>query len=79
MTDSSEETSEVELRAPLRFDPSIGYWTGEADRDAVLRALAAVPEHPLVDRRVEGDAVRLVGPAPVVREVARLLREAGLE
>ena len=38
------DTLEIWLQAPVLFDQSIGYWTGEPDRQALARALAAVPE-----------------------------------
>lgn len=69
---------EIRLLAPFFFDQSIGYWTGEPDREALARALAAVPEHPLVERVVTDADVLLRGPEEEVREQARLLREAGL-
>jgi len=71
--------AEATLRAPYLFDDSIGYWTGEPDREALARALAAVPPHPDVMREVGDDAVTLRGPEEAVRESARLLRDAGLE
>ena len=77
--DASESRAEVFLRAPLLFDQSIGYWTGEPDQAALARALAAVPEHPDVERVMEAAGVLLRGPADPVHVMARLLREAGLE
>jgi hypothetical protein len=71
--------TEIELYAPFFFDESIGYWTGEPDREALARALAAVPEHPEVERVVSDAAVVLRGPDEAVREEARLLREVGLQ
>ena len=70
---------EVRLAAPFRFDQSIGYWTGEPDREALARALAAVAQSPEVEREVLEGEVILRGPeAPVLAEAA-LLRELGLE
>lgn len=74
-----EDREEIALLAPYRFDRSIGYWTGEPDGEALARALAAVPEAPDVEREVTETGVVLRGPAPSVREQARLLREAGLD
>jgi hypothetical protein len=69
---------EVALSAPLFFDESIGYWTGEPDRDALERALEAVVPNPSVERTVTPEGVLLRGPeAPVLEEAARL-RKAGL-
>lgn len=73
------EPVEVRLSAPVLFDQSIGYWTGEPDREALARALAAVPEHPEVTRHPEEAGVLLRGPEEAVHTMARLLREAGLE
>ena len=73
------DTLEIRLQAPVLFDQSIGYWTGEPDRAALARALAAVPEHPDVERAMEEAGVLLRGPAEAVHIMARLLREAGLE
>lgn len=74
-----EPILEVQLAAPLRFDVSIGYWTGERDEAILRSALATVPVDAQVDRRLSEDGVRLCGPSEAVREQARLLREAGLE
>ena len=71
--------TEVTLLAPFLFDQRIGYWTGEPDRDALARALAAVPQHAEVRREVLDNGVTLCGPEPGVFQEARLLREAGLE
>jgi hypothetical protein len=70
---------EISLVAPYLFDQSIGYWTGEPDREALARALAAVPQHPEVEREALDDRVILRGPEEAIVEEARLLREAGLE
>ena len=70
---------EITLHAPLYFDQSIGYWTGEPDREALARALAAVPQSPEVEREVTETGVLLSGPEEAVQEEARRLREAGLE
>ncbi|HEU4753232.1 MAG TPA: hypothetical protein VFU47_08985 [Armatimonadota bacterium] len=71
--------AEARLLAPVLFDQAIGYWTGEPDREALARALAAVPEHPAVERRPDAEGVTLRGPAAAVAEQAQRLREAGLE
>ena len=71
--------NEITLLAPFLFDQAIGYWTGEPDRQALARALAAVPQHPEVDREVRENGVTLRGPEQAIRDEARLLREAGLE
>jgi hypothetical protein len=70
---------ELELRAPPRFDQSIGYWTGEPDLDAVRRALAAVAEDPAVRRAITPDGVLLTGDPKAVHQLAVALRAAGLE
>jgi hypothetical protein len=70
---------EITLYAPFFFDRSIGYWTGEPDREAAARALAAVPQGPEVEREVTDTGVVLRGPEEAIREEARRLREAGLE
>lgn len=70
--------SELRLQAPLWFDESIGYWTGEADLAALRRALLAVPPEPGVERAVSGGAVLLRGPEQAVLREAVRLREAGL-
>lgn len=70
---------EILLLAPFRFDQSIGYWTGDPDAEALATALAAVPQHPEVEREVGAAGVTLRGPEAAVREEARLLRAAGLE
>ena len=70
---------ELELRAPLRFDESIGYWTGEPDREAAARALALVPEDPEVRRSHTEAGVRLTGPPEAVTRQAEALRAVGLE
>jgi hypothetical protein len=69
---------EVTLQAPFSFDESIGYWTGEPDREALARALVTVPQHREVERELTETGVTLRGPAEAVYEEARLLREAGL-
>ena len=74
-----EQTTEVTLLAPFLFDQTIGYWTGEPDEEALARALAAVPQDPLVGRMVIPGGVTLSGPAAAVRAEAAALREAGLE
>jgi hypothetical protein len=73
------EPFELLVQAPLRFDQSIGYWTGEPDSEVLARALAAVPAHPDVRRLMTEAGVLLRGPAEPVREEARQLRDAGLE
>ena len=74
----AERMYEILLRAPLWFDESTGYWTGEPDRGAVAKALEAVPAAPGVERKVSDEGVLLRGSEPAVREQARKLREAGL-
>ena len=71
--------TEIVLLAPYLFDQSIGYWTGEPDREALARALAAVPRAPEVERETTPVGVVLRGPEEAVSQEARLLREAGLE
>ncbi len=75
----STEVIEITLHAPLLFDQSIGYWTGDPDEAALSRALATVDPHPEVARTVFAGGVALQGPEGPAREQARLLREAGLE
>lgn len=70
---------EILLLAPFLFDQSIGYWIGDPDHVALFNALAAVPQHPDVERAITPTGVRLSGPEEAVTEEARLLREAGLE
>jgi hypothetical protein len=69
---------EITLRPPLKFDQSIGYWTGEPDLAALSRALARVQGSSEVERITGPDQVLLRGPEAAAREEARLLREAGL-
>ena len=69
---------EITLTAPFYFDQGIGYWTGDPDQEALARALAAVPQHPEVEREMLEDRVILRGPQEAVLEEAHLLREAGL-
>jgi hypothetical protein len=70
---------ELELRAPPRFDQSIGYWTGEPDLDALRHALASVPEDPAVARSITPEGLRLSGAPEAVHRQAEALRAAGLE
>ena len=70
---------ELELRAPLHFDESIGYWTGEPDLEAVTRALGLVPEDPEVRRSHTEAGVLLIGPPDAVMQQAEALRAVGLE
>lgn len=69
---------QVWLQAPFLFDQSIGYWTGEPDREALARALLEVPQHPDVEREMSDNGVTLRGPEEAVLAEAALLREAGL-
>lgn len=73
------EIIEVALFAPLLFDQSIGYWTGEPDAEVLARALVTVDPVAEVEREVSASGVLLRGPVESTREQAYLLREAGLE
>jgi hypothetical protein len=68
----------VTLTAPMLFDQSIGYWSGEPDLAAFEGALQLLPEDPRVKRRIEGTTIILNGPETAVRNQERLLQSAGL-
>jgi hypothetical protein len=74
----SNQVIDVCLVAPLRFDESIGYWTGEVDHERLASVLTAVPAPAGVDRSVAGDRVVLRGEASRVRAHAAALIAAGL-
>jgi hypothetical protein len=69
----------VTLTAPQFFDQTIGYWTGEPDRELLARAQAQVPQDPAVEREVADASVTLRGPREAVLSEALALRAAGLE
>jgi hypothetical protein len=69
----------VTLTAPQFFDQTIGYWTGEPDRDLLARALAEVPQDPTVERETADGVITLCGPREAVLSEALALRDAGLE
>lgn len=74
-----DEEMELVLRVPVRFDPAIGYWTGELDAELLARALAEAAPHPGVGVELHADEVRLRGPAAAVGRLAERLRAAGLD
>jgi hypothetical protein len=69
----------VTLTAPQFFDQTIGYWTGEPDRDLLARALAEVPQDPTVEREMADGSITLRGPREAVLSEATALRDAGLQ
>jgi hypothetical protein len=78
--DTDATIHEIVFAPPPRFDTSIGYWTGELDREVLVRALEAVTA------RAAGAAARLCpaghlhlrGSDGVLAEAAVLLAELGL-
>ena len=72
--------SSVRLRLPLRFDESIGYWTGEADRELISRLLQAHPVPAGVTiTPADRDTIILEGDAGEVQSYSSLLAAGGLQ